>query len=66
MLEARTQAMDATEVKKLGPLGLRLVEGLRGQALQVAKGIDVKKLAADEWPLLLVDTLYKAFRPRRD
>ena len=66
MMEARTAAMDQTEAKKLGPLGLRLIEGLRGQALQVAKGLDVKKLATDDGPTLLVDTLYKAFKPRRD
>eukprot|EP00435_Cladocopium_sp_Y103_P050236 s19_g15.t1 len=66
MLEARTKAMDAAEVKKLGLLGLRLVEGLRSQALQVAKGLDMNKLATDEGPAYLVDMLYKAFRPRRD
>ena len=65
LLEARTKAMDKDEVKKQGPLGLRLVEGLRGQALQVAKTLDVDKLGSNGGPKLLLDALYNTFRPRR-
>ena len=35
LLEARFANMDETERKKQGPLGLKLVEGLSGGALQV-------------------------------
>ena len=37
--QAREKAMDESELQKLGPLALRLVDGLRGPALQVARGL---------------------------
>ena len=37
LLEARMSMLDKTEQAKQGPLGLRLVEGLSGAALQVAR-----------------------------
>ena len=40
--------MGEDEVKKLGPLGLRLVDGLRGPALQVARTLPVDELANDK------------------
>ena len=65
LLEARTRAMDQAEVKKQGPLGLKLIEGLTGAALQVAREISLETLASEKGPSELVSLLYKAFRPRR-
>lgn len=44
---AREQAMTEEEVKKLGPLGLRLVEGLRGQAFRLAQQVDLTTLSSE-------------------
>ena len=41
----RESGLDESEKKKNGPLGLRLVDGLSGGALQVVREIDLKKLA---------------------
>ena len=65
LLHTRLQHLDEAEAKKKGPLGLLLIDGLRGQALQVARELDPAKLAKPDGHKLLVDTLYKAFRPRR-
>ena len=35
--QSREKMMDKTEVKKMGPLGLRLIEGLRGDAFRLAQ-----------------------------
>ena len=43
--QAREKQMAEEELKKQGPLGLRLVDGLRGAALQVARTLPVDKLA---------------------
>jgi hypothetical protein len=40
--------MAEDEVKKLGPLALRLVDGLRGATLQVARTLPVDELANKE------------------
>eukprot|EP00913_Durusdinium_trenchii_P018068 g16978.t1 len=61
----RESSLDEGEKKKIGPLGLRLVDGLSGGALQVVREIDLKKLAKEEGPELLLTHLYAAFRPRR-
>ena len=52
--QAREKAMDESELKKLGPLALRLVDGLRGPALQVARGLPVDQLAKDEGTCILL------------
>ena len=65
LLEARIKQMDATEVKKQGPLGLKLIDGLSGGALQVARELSIEVLASDKGPSELIGFLYKAFRPRR-
>ena len=44
--------MAKDEVQKLGPLGLRLVEGLRGPALRLAQQVDIKALEARMAPKL--------------
>ena len=64
MRQLREKNQDQTEVKKLGPLGLRLVDGLRGPALQVARSLHVEKLASEEGPVYLMENLTKAFKPR--
>ena len=62
---ARDQAMDPNELKKHGPLGLRLIDGLTGAALQVVREVEVSKLAEKDGHELLLRHLYQAFRPRR-
>lgn len=62
---AREAAMDANEVKKLGPLGLRLIEGLRGQALKLAQTIETTELAKTRGPELLPELFEKALKPRK-
>ena len=44
---AREKAMSEDEVKKLGPLGLRLVEGLRGQAFRLAQQVELSTLSSE-------------------
>ena len=53
------------EVKKLGPLGLRLVEGLSGSALKVAQQIPTKVLASPEGAEELLGHLTQALKPCR-
>ena len=62
--QSRERAMDETELKKLGPLGLRLIDGLRGPALQVARGLQVDKLSATDGPAYLLQSLQATFQPR--
>ena len=62
--QSRERAMDEAELKKLGPLGLRLIDGLRGPALQVARGLQVDKLSAPDGPTYLLQSLQAAFQPR--
>ena len=62
--QSRERAMDEAELKKLGPLGLRLIDGLRGPALQGARGLQVDKLSRDEGPTYLLQSLQAAFQPR--
>ena len=61
----REQRMDESEVKKLGPLGLRMVEGLRGQALRLAQTMDVKEIAKGNGPELLLALFEKSLKPRK-
>ena len=62
----RESHMDAGEIKKLGPLGLRLVEGLRGQALKMVQQIEPAKLASSEAPEILITLFEKNLTPRRE
>lgn len=55
--QAREKAMAAEELKKRGPLGIRLIDGLRGPALQVARNLAVDKLAGDDGPGYLLQTM---------
>ena len=63
--ELKEKTLDETEMKKLGPLGLRLVEGLRGAALQVARSIPVDELASTAGPAILLKALQESIQPRR-
>ena len=63
--EAREQTMDSSELKKLGPLGLRLVDGLSGTALQIVRGIPVEDLAKSDGPSTIIKHLQKILKPRR-
>ena len=65
LMEAKMSTLDKTEQAKQGPLGLRLVEGLSGAALQVAREISMEQLASEKGPKELLDLLYQAFQPRR-
>lgn len=56
--------MSEDEVKKLGPLGLRLVEGLRGQALKLAQHLKPEQLAASGGPELLLKQFTENLKPR--
>ena len=64
MRQAREKSMAEDEVKKLGPLGLRLVDGLRGPALQVARTLPVDELAKDKGVEFLLKSLNQALAPR--
>ena len=57
--------MDPGEVKKLGPLGLRLIEGLRGPALHIVRAIKEEILSSDKGPEAILQALVTALRPRR-
>ena len=62
---ARESTMDESELKKHGPLGLRLVEGLSGPALRVAQQMSAKTLATPKGPDELLENLQASFKPRR-
>ena len=53
----REKGMEESELKKVGPLGIRLVEGLRGQALRLAQQLKPEDLAKQSGP----ETLLKLF-----
>ena len=61
----REALMDKTEAKKNGPLGLRLVEGLRGQALRIAQSLDPKVLSADDGPEKLLQLFEQVLKPKK-
>ena len=63
---AKEAAMTKEEVNKLGPLGLRLVEGLRGQALRLAQQLSIKKLASGDGPEELLKIFNTSLKPRRE
>ena len=57
--------MSKEEVQKLGPLGLRLVEGLRGPALRLAQQVDIKTLGGDGGPKALLKVFHETLKPRK-
>lgn len=62
---AKEAKMEKTEVDKLGPLGLRLVEGLRGQAFRLAQQIEIAQLAASDGPKKLLQVFHDSLKPRK-
>ena len=62
--QAREKVMDEQELKKQGPLALRLIDGLRGPALQVARAIPVDKLVSEDGTNTLLKALQSALQPR--
>ena len=62
----RESLMDAGEVKKLVPLGLRLIEGLRGSALRMAQSLDPAVLAGEKGPETLIALFEKSLKPRKE
>ena len=53
------------EEKELGPLGLRLVEGLTGTALRLAQTMSFEDLATDDGAEKLLGSLEKQLKPKR-
>lgn len=62
--QAKEDSLPEDERKKLGPLGLRLVDGLRGPALQVSRNLDIDLLKKKDGPKMLLNALQTALRPR--
>ena len=61
----KEKEMDPAEVKKLGPLGLRLVEGLRGPALHIIRAVKEETLISEKGPEAILEALVRSLRPRR-
>ena len=64
--QLREKTLSEEEHKKIGPLGLRLLEGLSGHALQVAQLMDIEQLAGEEGAQKLMDHLQVQLRNRRE
>ena len=62
---ARESKMSKDELEKLGPLGLRLVEGLRGSAVRMAQQLDIKVLSSKDGPEELIKVFNQTLKPRR-
>ena len=56
--------MSKEEVDKLGPLGLRLIEGLRGPALRMVQQLDVQVLGGTDGPKKILEVFHANLRPR--
>ena len=64
--QLKEKALSEDEQKKLGPLALRLVEGLSGTALRVAQTIDFNELSKPEAGVeKLLGAFEKELKPRR-
>ena len=61
----REALLPEEEQKKLGPLGLRLVEGLSGSALRIAQLISTTELAGEKGAEMLLEKLNETLKPRR-
>ncbi|CAE7938917.1 unnamed protein product, partial [Symbiodinium sp. KB8] len=64
--ELKESSMEPAELKKIGPLGIRLVEGLRGPALHMVREIPPEELAGAKGPSAVIKCLTRALRPRRE
>ena len=63
---AKEAEMSKEEIAKLGPLGLRLVEGLRGPALRLAQQVDISVLSSSAGPTTLLKALNSNLKPRKE
>ena len=63
---AREALMDPAEIKKIGPLGLRLLEGLRGSAFKIAQQVNIEELGKKEGHEQLLSLLERSLKPRKD
>ena len=61
----KEKSMTKEEVDKLGPLGLRLVEGLRGPALRLVQQLDIQTLGSPEGPKKLLEVFHANLKPRK-
>ena len=61
----RESLMEKTEVSKLGPLGLRLIEGQRGTALRLAQQTDQQALAGEQGHEILLTLFEKSLKPKK-
>ena len=59
------KAMSREEKDKLGPLGLRLVEGLSGIALRLAQTMSLENLAKEDGAEKLLTALEGQLKPKR-
>ena len=57
--------MTKEEIDKLGPLGLRLVEGLRGPALRLVQQLDIQTLGASDGPKRILEVFHVNLKPRK-
>ena len=65
--QLKEQNLGKDKLKELGPLGLRLLDGLSGHALQIAQLMDnIEKLSEDDGAQQLMDHLQTQLRPRRE
>ena len=63
---AKEAAMSKDEMATLGPLGLRLVEGLRGQALRLAQQVNIDVLSTSAGPTTLLKVFNDTLKPRKE
>ncbi|CAE7949958.1 unnamed protein product, partial [Symbiodinium sp. KB8] len=62
---AKEKLLSKEEKEKLGPLGLRLVEGLSGTALRLVQNMGIAELSGDDGVDKLLDLFEKTLKPKR-
>ena len=60
----KAKQMSEEERKKLGPLALRLIEGLSGTALRIAQAFDLSKLSGEDGVSKLLTALQRELKPK--
>ncbi|CAE7947914.1 RE2, partial [Symbiodinium sp. KB8] len=63
--QRREKSLTDEKKKEMGPLGLRLIEGLSGHALQVAQLLAIEELEKEHGAEYLMEHLALDLRPRR-
>ena len=63
--QRREKSLSDEKKKEMGPLGLRLIEGLSGHALQVAQLLAIEELEKEHGADYLMEHLALDLRPRR-